>query len=296
MIFAFESGVDCSPCRKENAMEIWYLGTAAAEGLPALFCACEICKKARKAGGREIRTRTQSIVDGKILIDFPPDTYTHALNYSLQLGQIEHLLITHSHMDHFFPVELIHRHEHFGHNAKGMLYVYGNEAVEKAFYDAVLIDRFQVHPLDKAVKFIRLKPFDDFVADGYHIIPVPADHDKRETCFIYIIEKDGKCLLYGHDTGMKMSDEAWDCIFSHKYNLISLDATMGKKRSDSYHMGLLDAIAFGKMLEEQGCIYPDTVKVINHFSHNGEMTQQQLEEFAEKHGLTAAYDGMKVSV
>ena len=99
-------------------------------------------------------------------------------------------------MDHFFPVELIHRHEHFGHNAKGMLYVYGNEAVEKAFYDAVLIDRFKVHPLDDAVRFVRLKPFGDFTVDGYHIIPVPADHDVRETCFIYIIEKDGKCLLY----------------------------------------------------------------------------------------------------
>lgn len=127
-------------------MEIQYLGTAAAEGLPALFCDCETCKKARNTGGKDVRTRTQSIVDGKLLIDFPPDTYTHALSYSLRLGQVQHLLITHSHMDHFFPVELIHRHEHFGHNAKGMLHVYGNAAVEKAFYDAVLIDRFKVHP------------------------------------------------------------------------------------------------------------------------------------------------------
>lgn len=276
-------------------MEIQYLGTAAAEGLPALFCGCEICKKARKAGGKELRTRTQSLVDGKILIDFPPDTYTHALNYSLQLGQIEHLLISHSHMDHFFPVELIHRHEHFGHNAKGMLHVYGNEAVEKAFYDAVLIDRFKVHPLDEAVKFVRLEPFGDFTVDGYHIIPVPADHDKRETCYIYIIEKDGKCLLYGHDTGMKLSGEALDCIFSHKYNLISLDATMGKKHSDGYHMGLPDAIAFAGMLEERGCIHKDAVKVVNHFSHNGEMTHGQLEEFAKENGMVASYDGMKVS-
>lgn len=277
-------------------MEIQYLGTAAAEGLPALFCSCETCQKARNAGGKEVRTRTQSIVDGKILIDFPPDTYTHALHYSLQLGQVQHLLVTHSHMDHFFPVELIHRHEHFGHNAKGMLHVYGNEAVEKAFYDAVLIDRFKVHPLDEAVRFVRLEPFGDFIADGYHIIPVPADHDKRETCYIYIIEKGGKCLLYGHDTGMNLSNEAWDCIFSCKYDLISLDATMGRKMIDGYHMGLLDDLAFTEKLKERGCIRPDTVKVINHFSHNGGMSHGELEAFAEEHGLTAAYDGMKVSV
>lgn len=275
-------------------MEIQYLGTAAAEGWPAVFCDCDICRRARKLGGKELRTRTQAIVDRKILIDFPPDTYTHALKYTLQLGQIQHLLVTHSHMDHFFPVELIHRHEHFGHNVKGMLHVYGNETVERAFYDAVLIDRFKMHPLEEAVRFIKLEPFADFMADGYHITPVLADHDKRENCFIYIIEKDGKCLLYGHDTGINLSQEAWNCIFSHKYDLVSLDATMGKKQIDGYHMGLPDDLTFIKMLEERGCIHHNTIKVMNHFSHNGGMTHEQLEAFGEEHGMVASYDGMKV--
>ena len=276
-------------------MKIQYLGTAAAEGWPALFCSCEICKRARKLGGKELRTRTQTLLDETILIDFPPDTYTHALQYSLQLGQIQHLLITHSHMDHFFPTDLIHRHEHFGHGAKGMLHVYGNEAVEKAFYDAVLIDRFLAHPLDEAVRFVKVTPFCDFMADDYHIIPVAADHDPREACLIYIIEKDGTCMLYGHDTGMNLSAQAWDCICSRRYDLISLDATMGKKQIPGYHMGLADDVAFGRRLSEHGCIDQNTVRVISHFSHNGEMTHEQLETFAKEHGMTAAYDGMTVT-
>lgn len=275
-------------------MEIQYLGTAAAEGLPALFCNCELCQKARERKGKELRTRTQSLIDGKILIDFPPDSYIHALNYSLNLGKIQHLLITHSHMDHFFAVELIHRHEHFGHHAEGMLHVYGNETVEKTFFDAVQIDRFRVHPLDDAVKFVRLEPFVDFMADGYHITPIPADHDKRETCFIYAIEKDGKCILYGHDTGLNLSKEAKDWIFAHKFDLISLDATMGKNHSEGYHMGLPDAITFAALLKEKGCFYPNTKKVVNHFSHNGNMSHKELEAFAEKNGMIAAYDGMKL--
>ncbi len=289
MISAYKQG-------GRNIMEIQYLGTAAAEGLPALFCSCELCQKARQEKGKELRTRTQSIIDGKILIDFPPDTYMHALHYGLNMGKIQHLLITHSHMDHFFPVELIHRHEHFGHNAEGMLHVYGNEAVEKAFYDAVLIERFKVHPLDDAVKFIRLEPFADFMADGYHIIPVPADHDKRETCFIYIVEKDGKSILYGHDTGLNLSKEAQDCVFSRKYDLISLDATMGKNHSEGYHMGLPDALTFAALLDEKACTHSNTVKVVNHFSHNGNMSHKDLEEFAQKHGMVAAYDGMKIAL
>ena len=31
-------------------MKLTYLGTAAAEGLPALFCNCEFCQKARELG------------------------------------------------------------------------------------------------------------------------------------------------------------------------------------------------------------------------------------------------------
>lgn len=92
---------------------------------------------------------------------------------------------------------------------------------------------------------------------------------------------------------MNLSKEAWECIFDHTYSLVSLDATMGNKQIDGYHMGLQDDLAFIKMLEEHGCVDQHTVKVINHFSHNGKMTHAQLEAFAQEHGMIAAYDGMK---
>ena len=122
-----------------------------------------------------------------------------------------------------------------------------------------------------------------------------ADHDKRETCLIYIIEKDGKCLLYGHDTGLNLSAEAWERIFSYQYDLVSMDATMGQQKTSGYHMGLRDDVEFVGLLEEKGCIHKDTVKVINHFSHNGGMTHRELERFAGEHGMIAAYDGMRIN-
>lgn len=60
-------------------MKITYLGTAASEGLPAPFCTCPVCQKARQEGGKSVRTRTQALVDESLLIDFPPDTYLHWL-------------------------------------------------------------------------------------------------------------------------------------------------------------------------------------------------------------------------
>ena len=71
-------------------MKIRYLGTAAAEGWPALFCSCPICTHARIQGGKNLRTRTQAILDGELLIDFPPDTYCHALQYGLELAKNPH--------------------------------------------------------------------------------------------------------------------------------------------------------------------------------------------------------------
>ena len=64
-------------------MKITYLGTAASEGLPAPFCTCEVCRRAREAGGKSVRTRSQALVDESLLIDFPPDTYLHWLRTSL---------------------------------------------------------------------------------------------------------------------------------------------------------------------------------------------------------------------
>ena len=50
------------------------------------------------------------------------------------------------------------------------------------------------------------------------------------------------------------------------------------------------------LLEEKDCFHSNTVKVINHFSHNGNMSHKDLEEFAQKNGMVAAYDGMKLSI
>ena len=49
-------------------MKFQYLGTAAAEGIPAFVCNCENCVRSREIGGRALRTRSQAIVDGKLLI------------------------------------------------------------------------------------------------------------------------------------------------------------------------------------------------------------------------------------
>lgn len=273
-------------------MRIQYLGTAAAEGWPALFCSCPLCQTARKEG--ILRTRTQSLIDGDLLIDFPPDSYVHALINGINLGEISTLLVTHSHMDHWFPTDFVHRHELFAHDTKNVLHIYGNEAVHQSFLQALSIDRFKSHPVDDVIEFHVVHGGDRFRAGKWEIIAVPADHDKREECLVYILKKDGKTLFYGHDTGLNLSDEAWTLLEQEHFDLISLDATMGAGSMGGYHMGVEEAEQFAGKLEKLGAADKKTVKMINHFSHNGKMTNDQMCAWGKAHGFLVTMDGMEV--
>ena len=82
-------------------MKFQYLGTAAAEGIPALFCNCDICRTAARRGGKELRMRSGALVNDKLLIDLSPDLFAAKLQFDLDLSNVRNAIITHAHSDHF---------------------------------------------------------------------------------------------------------------------------------------------------------------------------------------------------
>ena len=50
-------------------LKIKVLGTAAATSMPLGFCNCDVCKKARQNGGKDIRKRSSIIINDEMLID-----------------------------------------------------------------------------------------------------------------------------------------------------------------------------------------------------------------------------------
>ena len=54
-------------------MRLQFLGSAASESIPALWCECENCRKAARLGGRNLRRRTAYLVGDHTLVDFGPD-------------------------------------------------------------------------------------------------------------------------------------------------------------------------------------------------------------------------------
>ncbi|MDR2535006.1 MAG: hypothetical protein LBD29_03120 [Treponema sp.] len=276
-------------------MKLLYLGTAAAEGIPGVFCSCSICRTAREKKGKDIRTRSQALVDGKILFDFPPDTYAHYIASGFtdfDLPAIRRLFITHSHQDHFYLQDLHLRKPIFTHPPIEILHIYGNQRVEQKLLN--LQEKEQVIPY---CEFHYAKPFEPIDAEGYRITPFPALHDQQEECLFYAVEHEGKSLLYAHDTGV-FPDSVWDYIakINQRFDLVSLDCTTIMDKDGGNHMGISDDIDVRERLVSIGGADKKTIFVLNHFSHNGRLNHDELCRIAVKEGFTAAYDGMTIEV
>lgn len=274
-------------------MKILFLGTAAAEGWPGIFCRCAVCRRAREAGGRNIRTRSSCIIDDTLMVDFPPDTYLHALKNNLSLDKIAHLIITHSHEDHFFPADLRMRRQPFAHLAADSvprLTVYGNSAVSQALAFA------ETEPDMPAVLAIReVRPFQPFTAGTACITPLLAAHMENEQCFLYLINSNGKTLLYGHDTGY-FPEQTWEFLAGTHLDAALFDCTYGPEDNDIGHMGFPAVRRVRDRLVSQGSGDAQTRWVITHFSHNGGLLHEELEALASPHGFLTAYDGLELVV
>lgn len=271
-------------------MKLQFLGTAAAEGWPALFCRCEACQRAKKLGGKNIRTRSQSLLDDKLLIDLPADTYLHMLAHQIDLPAVEHILITHSHEDHFYPQELINKIPPYAYGGEiPRIYVHGNKTVIGLLQQTM--ERYGLAETQPYLSPVEEKPFTPFQAGEYRVIPLLANHTPAEQCFLYSVEREGKRLLYAHDTG-NLPAETLQFLKSTRFDAVSMDCTEGPKEMPNWHMGLPNNVRLKTWMLEQGVADENTIFVANHFSHNAGLCHEEMCEAAQKFGILVSYDGM----
>ena len=278
-------------------MKIKFLGTAAAEGVPAVFCDCAVCRNIRSLGESQFRTRSQVIIDGVLSVDFPPDAYTHSLKHGVELAKIKYLLVTHSHMDHFYAHDFILRGYKYADLAEDRLEIFGNSEVKAVFSECTAREmKTQVAP---HIKFNLAKPFCEYNAGGYRILTVPARHSRTEDCLLYYIEKDGKGYLHMYDTALP-DDAVYRFLAGNgaKAQLVAVDCTFGAGKTDgnARHMSIYDDLQVKTKLLESGVINSDSRIVITHFSHNCNPVRSNLAALEKQFGVTAAYDGFQAEI
>ena len=275
-------------------MKIQFLGTAAAEGFPGSFCNCKYCENVRSLGKKYFRTRSQALIDGKLLIDMPPDTYYHFLENGIRGDQIESVIFTHSHGDHFYFKELEMRGAGFGKNMEvnNLNVLVPNDVLNK-------FNELGAHTKNIMNLFTAV-PYKTITLGEYKITPLPARHGYGKIdANIYLIKKGKKTFLYGHDTGYFYKEVFAYLKNNNIYlNGLTVDCCYGSLpiSDDGGHMGIENNQRLFNELESLGIIDNNTVRIVNHFSHNVNPLQSVLEDECKGLNALVSYDGMAVEI
>ena len=282
-------------------MKIKYLGTAAAERTPAMFCNCAVCQRAMAAGGKNIQTQSQALIDDELLIDFSGDTWHHFVAMGKTLWDIGHVLITHSHVDHFTFESFALR---AAGNAKDIKYeklvFHTSRGVIDRLWECLRVrGNKKLEKIPERIEFVPMDYYVPFTVAGVTVTPLPAEHAGDEQAFLFLLEKDGKTVFYGNDTGF-FGEQIDDFLVAKgkHIDLLSLDCTKGDNPyTYKTHMSMEEGSRIAARFAEKGLTDENTKRYFTHFCHNSGMIRDELAAVAkEKYGFECTYDGCEVEV
>lgn len=278
-------------------MKFLICGSAASEGIPALFCPCEVCNKARKRGGKEQRSRAAYQLGETIRVDLGPDLLYHMFRYQLYLDRLRHLFITHSHRDHLYSLSLGYRKKGFAQLVDlEPLNLYGSREVveqienELVAYSSDWRNCYMEPHIIKPGSSVKLKN------ENITFTALTADHQNCEhEAMIFLVETAKKNILIGNDSGY-FPDSTWSDLKGVKIDAAILDCTMGESKSRHGHMGIPVMLELVERMRKEEMLSENSVVIANHFSHNGGLNHDDLENILAPHHVQTGYDGMELDL
>ncbi|MGB8451138.1 MAG: MBL fold metallo-hydrolase [Anaerocolumna sp.] len=284
-----------------------FVGTGAGEGIPTPFCRCEICQNARKVRGKEIRMRSCFRVAEDLQIDFGPDTFAQSVMYENDLFALEHLLVTHTHEDHFsifnlFLKTMISR----GSGKKLNVYLTGDafqllEAFERVGFNGS--KEFFQDCLHEHIIFHRLEFWEEHQIGEYFVTPIQGAHhghfEKYSANYIITLPNRQK-MLYALDTGY-YSKETLDFLKNVKLDFFMIESTYGnlQRGNTPYsHLDMNSVNYLTQILYQQNTISDATYIFLTHINQEQGFTHEQMTEFYDDYEtpyeMYVAYDGMMI--
>lgn len=281
-------------------MKITYYGTSAGGGIPEIFCSCRVCRYARENRGKDIRTRSQAVIDGRLGIDYPVDVFMHTLHGGLDMRPIHHILITHGHHDHFLQADVLSRPL----GVTEPLRFYCSEQTGQSLRHAVEVreENYRtgrtVKTCDFPVEVHYLQMFTPAEILGYQVIPLKARHAENLGSMMFVIRSGETSVLWAHDTG-RFPAETVEFLKNSgiRFDFVSLDCTLKRgERITAAHMDLDLCIEMAALLRQNGNADGNTRFMLSHIGHLVERTHEELEKEAAEAGMEVAYDGLTATV
>jgi phosphoribosyl 1,2-cyclic phosphate phosphodiesterase len=278
-------------------MRFHILGSSAGKTVPRPFCNCRVCEKARRDGGRDIRTRcsVHLYLDDepqgrpRYAIDFGPDLSSNLIQFNCSLDRLEHVIFTHAHMDHLETHLLNVRPSILSDKSTlPTLQIYGSDSVQEKIEQACSLEKI-------AAAFHRVEPFTTFTAGELEVSTLLGHHGPG-TVLNHIVSYGDKTVLLAWDTGW-WSTETWEAVKGHQFDAVISECTMlgpSEFEEDSRHLNFATLVRMRSRLLELGCVNEQTPWATLHIGDNGGLTYDEAVEFARPEGITVGYDGMWV--
>ncbi len=243
-------------------MELIFLGTGAAEGAPASYCRCATCQGVRERGGVELRTRSSVRVGPHHQIDLSPDHYGQTIAAGTDMYDVEHILITHTHEDHFTLPGLTDKAMTRKTNEK-MLSVYLSKPAHawlEGLMERIGFSENDLRWIDEHLAFVGLEYFHEYTIGGFTVQTIKGNHTARgvnEYSINYLLGMPhGKKLLYACDTGY-YTDEAWEYLAGKRVDTLVLECTFAGRTDRGEFPG--EPPGPGELLQDAGAHDPDRV-------------------------------------
>jgi phosphoribosyl 1,2-cyclic phosphate phosphodiesterase len=279
-------------------VELLYLGTAAAEGYPALFCSCDHCRAARQAGGRDLRRRTAALIDGELLIDVGPDLLASAHALTMSLDRVRWVLQTHRHSDHLLESNFGFREQGFTGTTPAWWELCGSQPTIDAITAYGRLEQ-------KRLTLRTVVAFETFSLGPYTVTALRARHDMPIDPLFYAIRRGKSALLWANDTGPFFSEtwQALDQLASEgvRFGMVGIEATMGTLTTPDGdqpggHMNIEQCGWHHQEIGRRGLLTAGAQRFAQHMSHHKNPLHAELGELLRPYGVVPAYDGLRVSV
>jgi len=254
-------------------LRIKFLGTGAAEGIPAINCDCAHCVRARQEGGNLVRARNAlifSLPRYELLIDTPPDI--RSLLFKNKVRRIDGIFITHAHHDHSGGLE-----EFLYWKAEVDLFA------EPAVYEALQRENWGDR-LPEIAFHCAFHPGMAVRFDGFFFTPFAVCH--TVPCFGLVLYEGGRKIVYTSDTSNRFSNYAY-CLMKQADLLI-----ISTPRFSPPHDGHITSIEAVELKERVGAKH----LILTHFNHHNRPYDELAKWAQEQSGITIAYDGMEILV
>lgn len=271
-------------------MRLFFLGTAAAEGYPGIFCSCTNCQQARLLGGKNIRLRSALLVNDDLLIDFGPDVLASAQRFDLSLWGVTTGLVTHTHTDHFFPGNFNMRGDAFtGKLPPPKLDLFGPHDVADGL-NAAYPDLASLH-----LEVHTVHAFDSWKSGRYAFTAYHAFHavESLEALF-YSVDDGQHAFLYATDTGV-FPEDTRQALAGRSFDVIIMEETLGTGQYKG-HLGFDTFEEQLTWMRKEGLLRPGGRVIAHHISHSNNPLHAELEAILSPLGVEVAYDGFEIDL